>query len=70
VTLSLVYLGLITLAELLTATIGSGTDFIYVGLSLHSLILVVLILQGARPAIPKTGESANKFANCFPAVLA
>ncbi len=46
-TLALIYLGLITLAELLTATIGSGTDFVRVGLSLHSLILVVLILQGA-----------------------
>src|SRR5687768_13662201 len=46
-TLALVYLALITLAELLTATIGSGTDYVRVGLSLHSLILVVLILQGA-----------------------
>src|SRR6187401_1312203 len=46
-TLALIYLGLITLAELLTATIGSGTDYVRVGLSLHSLILVVLILHGA-----------------------
>jgi membrane protease YdiL (CAAX protease family)/LysM repeat protein len=46
-TLALIYLGLITIAELLTATIGAGTDFVRVGLSLHSIILVVLILHGA-----------------------
>jgi membrane protease YdiL (CAAX protease family) len=46
-TLALIYLGFITLAELLTATIGSGTDFVRVGLSLHSIVLVVLILHGA-----------------------
>jgi membrane protease YdiL (CAAX protease family)/LysM repeat protein len=45
--LALIYLTLITLAELLTATIGAGADFVRVGLSLHSLILVVLILHGA-----------------------
>ena len=46
-TLALIYLALITIAELLTATIGAGTDFVKLGLTLHSIILVVLILQGA-----------------------
>lgn len=53
-TLALIYLGLIALAEILTATISSGTDFVRIGLSLHSLILVVLILHGASTVQTQT----------------
>lgn len=45
--IALIYLCLITLAEILTATIGAGLNIVSVGLSLHGLILIVLVLHGA-----------------------
>ena len=46
-TLALIYLVLIAVAELLTATIGSGVNIVAWGLTLHGILLVVLILHGS-----------------------